>query len=355
VSTCNRIEFYFVAKKGPEPFELVRTFYNDFKKIDTAEWRDIFYIRKNRHAANHLFRVASGIDSMVLGENQIMSQIKDAYSSACAVKAAGKVIHRLFHQAFRVGKLVRADTEMGKGSCSVSSAAIELLKTHLRDMKDPSILFIGINQMISLAASGLNRLEYNRFSFANRTPERAVQFAAKYNSQGYSLDKIPLLLGSAEVVISCTGSSRPVITKSIIDNFSASHGEKKLIILDLAVPRDVEIDNSYNSNIEVMDIEDIHRFVRDQQERRRLAVPQAEEIIGRKLNEFVYWFDHVRYEPIYNGLYDAFENLRREEMESALNRLPPEYKTLVNTATRNLVNKLVQLKLRISANTEDSE
>ena len=117
VATCNRIEFYAVTDKTIDVFDLVARFYSRFRQFDLSAMRDDFYIRKNKHAVVHLFRVAAGIDSMVLGENQILGQLKEAYSSACAVKAAGKVLHRLFHQAFRVGKQVRTNTELGKGAC----------------------------------------------------------------------------------------------------------------------------------------------------------------------------------------------------------------------------------------------
>ena len=142
VSTCNRIEFYFVTARDQEPLDIVAAFYKELKGLDLEPYRRLFEARKSTHAAEHLFRVATGIDSMVVGETQIFGQIKDSYASACAVKSAGKVIHRLFHQAFRVGKQVRTDTEMGKGACSVSTATVELLKSKLSIHDRPVILFV---------------------------------------------------------------------------------------------------------------------------------------------------------------------------------------------------------------------
>jgi glutamyl-tRNA reductase len=345
LSTCNRIELYFVANKKYDAFEIIRAFFRKSRNLDIIGLREKFYIKKNKHTADHLFRVAAGIDSMVIGENQILGQVRDAYSSACAVKAAGKVIHRLFHQAFRVGKQVRSDTEMGKGACSVSSAAVEMLQEKLKAFEKPSILFIGLNQMIALAASGLNKLEYNRFTFANRTPEKAVAFGAGYNAPGFSLKELPSLLEKSDLIISCTGSSEPIITRQIIDNLPRQMTANK-IIMDLAVPRDVEIDNGYKSNIEILNIEDIHKFVRDQQTRREQAIPQAEEIIEQKLGEFVYWYDHVRHEPFYNGLDNVFEDIRRRQMTSVLSKLSPEMRDEVDKASQSLVNKLLHLKIR---------
>jgi glutamyl-tRNA reductase len=355
VSTCNRVEFYFVFKNNRHPFDLVRKFYQRFRGRDISGLEEHFYTRKNKHAADNLFRVAAGIDSMVIGENQILGQIKDAYSSACAVRAAGKVIHRLFHQAFRVGKITRTDTEMGKGVCSVSSAAIEMLRSRLSDLNDPAILFIGVNQMIALAASGLQKLDYNRFAFANRSLKTAREFAAKYGGTGFSLDNLPALLADSDLVITCTGSAEPIITRKMIDDLVASHSDKRLIIVDMAVPRDVEIDNDHSPNVEVLNLEDVQQFVRLQRDKRSQAIPQVEEIIERKLSEFVYWFDHVRYEPVYSGLHDAYDNLREQEMAAALEKLPEDQRTLVNLATKNLINKLVQLKIRLNGEPEDQE
>lgn len=348
VSTCNRIEFYFVAKKTTVPFEPVKIFYQHFKKLDISDLTDSFYSKKNKHVVNHLFSVASGIDSMVLGETQILGQLKDAYSSACAVKTTGKIIHRLFHQSFRVGKMVRTETEMGKGACSVSSAAVDFLKLKIDKLKKPTILFVGINQIISLAASKLKKLNNNKMMFANRTLNTAVEFATRYNGTGHSLDELKPLIGTADIIITCTGSKEPVITKEIIDGYLNSFPDRKITILDMAVPRDVEIDNDYNSAIQIYNLEDINQHVKLRQQQRELAIPQAQEIINRKLSEFQYWFDHVIHEPLYNGIDEAYEDIRQKEIIKILEKLPSEFHEEVNKATRRMVDKLLQIKIRKS-------
>jgi glutamyl-tRNA reductase len=346
VSTCNRVEIYFVADRKHQPTDISEKFYKKFRNLDIPDFHEHFYTKKNRHAVAHLFRVAAGIDSMVLGENQILGQVRDAYSSACAVKASGKVIHRLFHQAFRVGKMVRTDTEMGKGACSVSSATVELLKSKIGGINRPAILFVGINQMIALAASNLYKADINRFTFANRTPEKAITMAAKYKTEGFSLDRLPDLLTKTDVVISCTGASHPVITRQMLDDLSTSNPDKKIIIMDMAVPRDVDAEKNYNEYFEILDLEDVQQFVKIQQSRRELAIPEAEKIIERKLDEFIYWYNHVRYEPIYNGLDGLFESIRQQELAGVLNELDPAMQSKIDSATKNLINKLLQIKLK---------
>jgi len=350
VSTCNRVEFYFVTERTNQPLDIVEKFYSRFNNTNLLEAKEHFYTKKNRHAAAHLFRVAAGIESMVLGENQILGQLKEAYSSSCAVKASGKIIHRLFHQAFRVGKVVRSDTEMGKGACSVSSATVEMLKAKMESIDNPTVLFIGVNQMIALAATGLYRLNINNFIFANRTKEKAVSMAAKYKSDGFPLEYLPNIIPKVDVIISCTSADQPIINQKMLANVLDASPDKKLMIMDMAVPRDVDVDNNYNQNIEILDLENVQQFVRDQQTRRELAIPEAEKIIECKLDEFIYWYNHVRYEPIYNGLDGLFESLRQQELAGILNDLDDTTRTRVDSATKVLINKLLQIKLKAGIN-----
>ena len=354
VSTCNRIEFYMVADCDHKPFDIVAAFYHQFRCLDMANLESHFYMRHDKHAASHLFRVSAGIDSMVVGESQILGQIKEAYSSACAVKAAGKVLHGLFHQAFRIGKQVRSDTELGKGACSVSTATIEMLKAKLDDLSDPVILFIGINPMISLSADRLKRRGFNRFLFANRTAGKAVEFALRYNAAGYPLDRLPELLEKADVVISCTGSNLPIINDEIISPVAAARPGRKLVIADMAMPRDVELTRDY-PGIEYYDLESVKRHVEGRQSRREDSIPEVETIIDRKLEQFMFWFDHVRHEPIYNGLGETFEKIRHQEMERVLEMLPEETRDAVDRATRRVVDRLLQINARTSATPETSE
>jgi glutamyl-tRNA reductase len=351
VSTCNRVEFYFVSDKGRAPLEIVIEFYQKFKDLDLGPTQDCFYTKRNRHVADHLCRVVAGIDSMVLGENQILGQTKDAYSSACAVRSAGKVLHRLFHQAFRVGKQVRTDTEMGRGACSVSSAAVDMLKTKVRELQSASIMFVGANQMIKLAASNLSKFEHDRFVFVNRTPEKAEAMALRHKAEWFGLDALPQLLTEVDIIISCTGATEPVITRKMIDEAIEQTPDRRLVIIDLAIPRDVEFESGEHKRVDIADLEIIREFVKTQQDRRQRAIPEAEEMIDRQLGEFVYWIEHVKYESLYNGLDDSFESVRMQEMLPLLSKLPEDLRREVDETTRQMVDRLLQMKTR---NIEDS-
>jgi len=355
VSTCNRVEFYLVHARQSDSLDTVAAFYQALRGHDIRPQIDSFYKFKGRHVAEHIFRVAAGIDSMVLGENQIMGQLKEAYGSACAVKTTGKMTHRLFHQAFRVGKLVRTDTEMGRGACSVSSAAMDLLKSRIAGIDKPQVLFVGINRMIQLAANNLGRRHRERFVFANRTLSKAEKLAAKYQAASCSLDELPMQLRQADVVITCTGSEHPIITQNMLETAVDSNGTRPLVIVDMAVPRDVEYVLGLDDRVEIHDLNHIEKFVASQQERRHAAIPQAEIIIERRLAEFVYWYDHVLNEPIYNGMSDAFEITRQEEMDQVLSEIPEEYRLAVQQASKRLTGRLMTLKVHSNETNRETE
>jgi glutamyl-tRNA reductase len=342
VSTCNRGEFYFVTGSNNDPFEIVKDFYKKFKDLDLNPYRKLFFLKKGKHVADHLFRVAAGIDSMVLGENQIMGQVKDAYSSSCAVKSAGKIIHRLFHQSFRVAKRVRTDTEIGKGACSVSTAAVEKIKGKLEEIKDPTVLLIGVNQTIGMAANRIKRMNGCRLIFANRTAEKAVAFARAMDCEGYGLDQLPELLAQCDVVVSSTSSPDPLVDGKIMSGVVEARAGRELVVVDLAVPRDFDLPKDFSPLVQVNDLEDIKKFVSDRQYQRETALPQAEKIIDRRLGEFGYWYEHVLHEPIYNGRSHTMETIREEELGPVLEKLPPELQNELNQAARRIVERVIR-------------
>lgn len=347
LSTCNRVEFYFVVRRGTDPFDTVAAFYRDFKGLNVSAQRGLFATRVDRAAADHLFRVAAGIDSMVLGENQILGQVKDAYSSACSVKSAGKVIHRLFHQSFRVGKQVRTETAIGKGACSVSTAVSEMLEPRMSAIRHPMVLFVGVNQMIRLAAKRIAALNGCRLVFVNRTVEKAKKLAAGFDGAGHGLDALAGLLVDADVVISCTSSETPIIDKSIMSGVMERRAAGRLFLVDMSIPRDIEVPKGWHPLVEVYDLDDIKHFVADRQRQRRLAVPDAEEIVDRRLDEFDYWYQHALLEPGYNGWDSALESLRKEELGPILDKLPEDLQGELDRATRRIVDRVVELTKKV--------
>lgn len=348
ISTCNRIEFYFVGAASYEPWDVLREFYLQFRQQDISGLAECFYTVKGKHVAEHLFRVCAGIDSMVLGENQIFGQVKEAYGASCQAHTTGKIQHRLFHQAFRVGKQVRTKTELGKGACSVSSAATELLKENLDKSERPTVMFIGVNRMTTLAASYWKKLHHNRLLFVNRTVEKAAKLAAGFKSNGYSLSEMPDLLGQTDILFTCTGSDRPIVSREMIRQFVIEHPDRKLQIMDIAIPRDVDIEKDFHPNVTVYDLDDVKAFVASRQERRKRAVVDAEAIIAERLKEFAYWYDHVRQDFVYNGLTETFEAIKDRELAPILELLPSEYRKAVQEAAERMATRMAQVKIRDS-------
>lgn len=349
VSTCNRVEFYMVLDASRDALETVRAFYAGFAAPQELRLPGGFYVYKDREAAAHLFRVAAGLDSLVVGENQIVGQLKSAYSSSCAVKGAGKLMHRLFHQAFRVGKAVRADTAMGRGACSIAGACAALLKPKMAQLQNPALLFVGVNQMIALAASYLAKSGPGRMTFANRTREKAVEIAAGYGGTGHGLDELPALLAEADFVVTCTGAPHAVIDEPVLREALAARKGRKLTIMDMAVPRDVDYKGAERPDLEIIDLDQLKSFVEERRQEANEAIPEAEAIVEQKLNEFMYWYGHVLQEPIYNNVEARFEAIRREEFGPLLAGLDPVLQGAVEMASRRLVNRLMQIKIRTDA------
>lgn len=289
VSTCNRVEFYLVADDAADPAEFLDVFYERMGRNGSRPYLHLFESRYGRAAAHHLFRVAAGVDSAVVGESEVLGQVKDAYSAACAAGSAGKLVHRLFHQAFRVGKRVRTDTGIGRGACSVGSAAVEMLGERLAERNRTNVLIVGVNRMTRIAATRLAADRRCRLSFANRTASKAEALADTVGAEGYGLEALPQLMSCSDVAIFCTSSPDPIVTREMMGGVVSRRRPRSIMLVDLAVPRDVDVPNGWDPLVEVIDLDDIGRFVAGRQQEREREVPHAEAIICSVLDEFQHW------------------------------------------------------------------
>jgi len=349
IATCNRIEFYLVLRDTVTAFDVVAGAYQSLLGTDITPLREKFYERTDGHAVRHLLRVAAGLNSMVLGETQIFGQIKQGYSVACSVKAGGKILHRLFHQAFRTGKKVREETSIGRGAVSVGGVAVRMLRERLAGNAHPSILFVGVNEMISIAAEHFSKGGYKTFAFANRTLQHARQLAEVYGGESHNLDHLPVLIAAADVLIACTGAATPVITREIIERAQAERqNHDGLLIMDLGVPRDVEPGVGELSGVELLDLDDMHSQTAENLEERATAIGPAEVIVETRLAQFIYWYEAVRLEPMYEGLGGAFEQIRTEELAALMDELPSEHRDTIDQFTIRLARRLLQAACRRS-------
>ncbi|MCK4373151.1 MAG: hypothetical protein KAW61_08380, partial [candidate division Zixibacteria bacterium] len=211
------------------------------------------------------------------------------------------------------------------------------------------VLFVGTSKMIALAASSWSRLHHSRLMFANRTQAASEVLAAKYGASHYSLDDLPSLLAEADIVISCTASPEPIITRDMLQAHLDACPSHKLMIMDMAVPRDVEFDKNGHPDLTIFDLDDIQRYVKEQQSIRAAAVPDAERLVDERLSEFAFWYDHVRNEMTPLRTMEDFERVRREDLALLLGDLPEDVRSKVDEQTSRLVQKLAQIKVNTGA------
>ena len=335
VSTCNRLEFYLVLKHDADPFPIINDYFLEKKNIDACKKQELFYLHRDTGVANHLFHVISGLDSMVLGEYQVQGQIKEAYSIACSYKTADKILHKLFHAAFRVGKGVRNETKIGSGKQSLSGIAYRLIKEKV-DREDV-ITIIGVNQNTKIIAENLYRAGFIHLIFINRTLYKAEELAEKYNGLAFSLDRIEDPLITSRCIFSCTGAAGYILTPEIINPVYSKANHPELII-DMAVPRDVDT-KGLIKDIEVIDLEGLKVFLNKQEKEIALDLNKAEKLIAVEANIFEAWNDSQKDE--YIGLFaEKAEKIRLQLLEEARLQIPDDELPLLDKFSRSLLHRL---------------
>ena len=285
VSTCNRLEFYLTLKQDALPFTVVNDFFFEKKKVSVKQKQNLFYIYSGSEVALHLFKVITGLDSMLLGEYQVQGQIKEAYSLACSQKSADKILHKLFHAAFRVGKNVRSKTKIGSGKQSLSGVAFQIIKEKIK--KEDVVTIVAVNQNTKIIAEMLHNHGFTHLIFVNRTLYKAEELAEKYNGLAFDLDNLHEPLITSKCIFTCTGSADNIFTSDII-NYSFSKSRNPSLIVDMAVPRDVNVEG-INEAIEIIDLEGLKKYLSEQKSEIEIDVPFAQKIISDEVNIFEVW------------------------------------------------------------------
>lgn len=285
VSTCNRLEFYFTLKPDIDAFSVINDFYFKNGIINSPINKKLFYSYIGTQAAEHLFKVASGLDSMLIGEYQIQGQIKDAYSIACSEKTADKILHKLFHAAFRVGKAVRTNTKIGSGNQSLSGVAFNVIKEKIN--REDAITIVGINQNTKIIAEKLNKTGYTNLFFVNRTLCKAKELADEYNGLAFRLDNIEEPLTKSKCVFSCTGAPGFIIASELINKIYSTAQLPKLLI-DMAIPRDINTEG-LTKDIEIINLEGLKEYLEAEKKEIAFDLPEAERIISNEVNLFEVW------------------------------------------------------------------
>jgi glutamyl-tRNA reductase len=349
ISTCNRTELYLSLADLGRGDAAFRAILADRLKSPAEKLSGYLYQHRDRSAVDHLYRVTSGLDSMVLGEPQIQGQVKEAYQLAqetrgLAGPVVGTTLNRLFQNALSVGGRVRSETDVGLGAASISTAAVELAKKIFGSLRGRHALVMGAGEMSEVTLEILRNEGVRSWVVTNRTHERAVELAERWGGRAVPWEDLGEALPGAEIVICSTSAPHPVLTLERYRAALPRGAAKPLCMIDIAIPRDVDPRVGREPNVFLYNIGDLRQIVDDSLERRRAEIPRAESIIGGAVEEFWSWHSSLAVVPTIRDLRDRGEAVRRAEVERALRRLshlPAEDQQAIDAMTRSLLNKLL--------------
>jgi glutamyl-tRNA reductase len=343
VSTCNRTELYCAVEQPQSAGPALAEFVAAEKRLDADELRRAAYLLPQADAVRHAFRVASGLDSMVLGEPQILGQMKQAERLSRQAGGLGLLLNHLFQRTFAVAKEVRSSTEIGAHSVSMAAAAVRVAESIFGELTRSEVLLVGAGEMIELTATHLAARRPKSITVANRTVERAAALAHRFQGQAMRLAELPDSLARFDIVVSCTASTLPLIGLGMVERAVKSRRRRPMFIVDLAVPRDVEQEVARLEDVYVYTVDDLGKIVATGAGNRQAAVAQAEAIIESRVRDFDAWIRSRAAVPVIQGLRSRAEMLSAREIERAKKLLargePPE--AVVEQLAQALTNKFL--------------
>lgn len=343
LSTCNRTELYGVLKgEDVNPDDLINFL---IARKGASEFANLshFYIMRSFDAVRHLLEVASGVDSMLIGDVQILGQVKDAYEVAVKCGVVGTLLHEVFHTAFRTGKRAKSETSISEGAVSVSYAAVELAEKIFADLSKKKGMLIGAGETAELTAKHLVSRGISELYIANRTIERAEKLAEQFNGKVIRLDEIPDKLAGVDIVISSVAVNDYILDFNQVKNAMSKRANKPLLIIDIGVPRNVEPKVREIENVFLEDIDSLESIAKANYERRLSEIPKVQRIIDEELKNFIKWYEAHQVAPTIKLLRDRFEEIRRLEIEKYRNKFSPQDFEKVDILTKSLVNKLLHI------------
>lgn len=315
VSTCNRTELYLGAETGA--VQPAFDWLAGIGGVSSDALRAHTYVHQDGAAARHAFRVACGLDSMVLGEPQILGQMKQAVREAETAGTLGRTLHQVFQRSFAVAKEVRTSTDIGAHSISMAAAAVRIASQLFEDLRQTKVLFVGAGEMIELVATHFAARGPRGLAVANRTLERGERLAARFGAEALRLADLPVRLAEFDIVISCTASSLPIIGLGAVERALKARKHRPMFMVDLAVPRDVEPEVAGLSDVYLYTVDDLSTLVRTAGEKRQAAVAQAEAIIETGVQSFEHWLDQRVSVPLIQALNSQADEWRVAEIARA--------------------------------------
>jgi glutamyl-tRNA reductase len=343
LSTCNRSEMYVAAETDDVAGPLA-SFFAEYHGLDPAELRPHLYVHRGIDAARHLFRVAAGLDSLVVGEPQVLGQVKTAYTKASEEQYTGTVLNRLFHAAFGTGKRVRRETGISEGAVSVSFAAIGLAKKIFGRLEPLNVLILGTGEMGKLTGRHLKAQRVQQMTVASRTRTSAQRLASLIGAEVGDLAAIPAALERADIVVSATGAPGTILDRPTVESAMRARRERPLFIIDIALPRDVEPDVGSLEQVFLYNVDDLQGVVNENLGRRGSELARATEIVEEEAVRFAAWLQSRDIIPTVVALRERFESIRQTELrrlQAKMTALPPEAQAQVEHVTKLIVEKLL--------------
>jgi glutamyl-tRNA reductase len=344
LSTCNRSEMYVATEEPGRAGEELIAFLSEYHEVPRDVFLPHLFSHQGGTAAHHLFRVAAGLDSLVLGEPQILGQVKDAFEAASGRRCTGPLLTKTFHWSFGVGKRVRSETALGEGAVSVSFAAVALARKIFGRLDGRRVLVVGAGEISALTAQHLRSHGVAEIVITSRTAAHAEALAAQVGGRAVPWRDMRAAMGRADIVVTATGSQRPIITRGDVEAVTGRKRTDPLFIIDIAVPRDVEASVGEIEQVFLYNVDDLQSIVQENLARRTSEIARAEAIVAEELTRYTTWQLSRRAIPTVVALRQRFEEIRRAElrrMESRLAGLPPDARAHVEEVTKLLTEKLL--------------
>ena len=348
LSTCNRTEAYAVANLSSAGAEVLKRFLSEYHDVPVSQFESYLYVYSGQDAIRHLFRVASGIDSMVLGEPQILGQVKDAFEQADANGSIGRILSALFRHAIAVGKKTRTETDISKNAASISYAAVELAKKIFGDLTRCTVLIVGAGEVGKLTARTILDNSAGALLVANRTYSRALDLANRFNGKAVEFSSLREAIASSDIVISSTGGSQYIVTVEMVKYALQQRRNRPMFLIDIAVPRDIDPQVDKLENVFLYNIDDLQAVREANLREREKEARKAESIVDAETAKFLHWWSTLDVVPTIAALCDKLEDIRQAEMAKTLPKLgdlSERDREKINALTVAIVNKILHLPI----------
>ncbi len=347
VSTCNRTEFYFelITQNDHDYYNEIINILTNYRKFD-GNIQDFTYKHTNKEAAKHLFTVSSGLDSMALGEYQVVTQLKDAFDISKRNKIAGSANCRLFQQAFKASKRVRTSTKMNEGAVSVSYAAVELVSKKIKNIAEMPILAIGAGETGQLVIQSLKKKKCQFISVANRTYDKTLEVSKQLEVKPVFFENLDAELTKNDILLISTSSKKPIITKEQVENAMIDRKNKPLLMIDLSVPRNISAEVKTLENVSLFDVDDLRGVIEENYAKRKEKIQQAEQIIDSLVTEYMDWLSTRILQPMIQKLSENFKEINKKEIEGfQKNKVKIDYSKAIEYGD-HITNKYVRLLIK---------